>query len=122
MRAVFPVCRKEFLESRRERRPLLSALLFGPLFGPLLFGLMVSRMLNQSVVESDEQLKLTISGAGYAPGLTRYLEAQAVKLSKVNLSETEARAAVRGRAAPLVRIIPGGYGARFTTAVPSPLL
>src|SRR5260370_4963294 len=95
MRSLLTVFGKEFLENLRDRRTLLSALLFGPLFGPLLFGLMVSRMLNQSVVESDEPLKLTISGAGYAPGLTRYLEAQGVKLSKVKLSETEARAAVR---------------------------
>ena len=63
MRALVTVFGKEFLENLRDRRTLLSALLFGPLFGPLLFGLMVSRMLNQSVVESDEPLKLTISAA-----------------------------------------------------------
>ena len=78
MRALFTVFGKEFLENLRDRRTLVSALLFGPLFGPLLFGLMVSRMLNQSVVESDEPLKLTISGSEYAPGLTRYLEAHGV--------------------------------------------
>jgi sodium transport system permease protein len=122
MRALFTVFRKEFLENLRDRRTLLSALLFGPLFGPLLFGLMVSRMLNQSVVESDEPLKLTISGAGYAPGLTRYLEAQGVKLSKANLSETEARAAVRGGSAHVVLIIPEEYSARFTAALPAPVL
>src|SRR3981081_4509921 len=122
MSALFTVFAKEFLENLRDRRTLVSALLFGPLFGPLLFGLMVSRMLNQSVVESDEPLKLTISGAGYAPGLTRYLEAQGVKLSKVNLSENEARAAVRGGSAHVVLIIPEEYGARFTAALPAPVL
>ena len=106
MRLLLTVFGKEFLENLRDRRTLLSALLFGPLFGPLLFGLMVSRMLNQSVVESDEPLKLTISGADYAPGLTRYLEAQGIKLSKVNLSETEARAAVRGASEDLVSKLP----------------
>ena len=70
MRALFTVFAKEFLENLRDRRTLLSALLFGPLFGPLLFGVMVSRMLDQSVVESDEPLKITISGAEHAPGLT----------------------------------------------------
>src|SRR6202045_5346077 len=122
MHALFTVFRKEFLENLRDRRTLLSALLFGPLFGPLLFGLMVSRMLNQSVVLSDEPLKLTISGAGYAPGLTRYLEAQGVKLSKVNLSENEARAAGRGGSAHVVLIIPEECGARFTAALPAPVL
>src|ERR1700694_5870625 len=96
MRALFIVFSKEFLENLRDRRTLGSALLFGPLFGPLLFGLMVSRMLSQSVVESDEPLKLTISGSEYAPGLTRYLEAQGVKLTMATLSENEARTPVRG--------------------------
>src|ERR1700722_7803590 len=122
MRAFFIVFGKEFLENLRDRRTLLSALLFGPLFGPLLFGLMVSRMLNQSVVESDEPLKLTISGAEYAPGLTRYLEAQGVKLSKVTLSENEARAAVRGGSAHIALIIPKEYGPRFQAALPAPVL
>ena len=62
MHALFSVFAKEFLENLRDRRTLVSALLFGPLFGPLLFGLMVSRMLNQSLVESDEPLKLTARG------------------------------------------------------------
>ena len=122
MRALVTVFAKEFLENLRDRRTLVSALLFGPLFGPLLFGLMVSRMLNQSVAESDEPLKLTISGSEYAPGLTRYLEARGVKLIRKNLSENEARAAVRGGTAPVVLIIPQEYGPRFQAATPAPVL
>jgi sodium transport system permease protein len=122
MRALFTVFGKEFLENLRDRRTLVSALLFGPLFGPLLFGLMVSRMLHQSVAESDEPLKLTISGADYAPGLTRYLEARGIELTRANLSETEARAAVRGGSAQVVLIIPMEYGPRFTLGVPAPVL
>ena len=83
---------------------------------------MVSRMLNQSVVESDEPLKITISGSGNAPGLTRYLEAHGVKLTMAALSENEARAAVRGGAAQVVLIVPADYGPRFAAATPAPLL
>jgi sodium transport system permease protein len=122
MHALLTVFTKEFVENLRDRRTLLSALLFGPLFGPLLFGLMVSRMLNQSVVEADEPLKLTISGAEHAPGLTQYLEAQGVKLTVVSLSEEAARAAVRSGTAQVVLIIPEEYGPRFTTAAPAPVL
>ena len=121
MRALLTIFAKEFLENLRDRRTLASALLLGPLFGPLLFGLLVSRMLNHSVTESDEPLKLTISGAEYAPELTRYLEAQGVRLSRANLSENEARAAVR-RTAQVVLIIPKEYGPRFTAATPAPVL
>jgi sodium transport system permease protein len=122
MRALFTVFAKEFLDNLRDRRTLLSALLFGPLFGPILFGAMVSRMLTQSVVESDEPLHLTISGKDYAPELVRYLESQGVQLNFASLSESAARGAVRGGAAKVVLIVPLEYGPRFMAAVPAPVL
>jgi len=122
MRALLTVFAKEFIENLRDRRTLISALLFGPLFGPLMFGLMVSRMLDQSVAESDEPLQLTVSGGEHAPGLTQYLEAQGVKLVRRKLSEEEARAAVRGGAAQVVLIVPQEYGPRFSAATPAPVL
>jgi sodium transport system permease protein len=122
MRALFTVFGKEFLENLRDRRTLVSALLFGPLFGPLLFGLMVSRMLNQSVVESDEPLRLTVSGGEHAPGLTRYLESRGVKLTAANLSESAARDAVRDGRAQVVLIVPEEFAARFAAAEPAPVL
>ncbi|HKN11036.1 MAG TPA: ABC transporter permease, partial [Pseudomonadota bacterium] len=73
MRALLLVFGKEFLENLRDRRTVFSALLFGPLFGPLLFGAMVSRMLDQSVLELDAPLEVTISGAEHASNLKRYL-------------------------------------------------
>jgi sodium transport system permease protein len=122
MRTLFIVFAKEFLENLRDRRTLLSALLFGPLFGPILFGLMVSRMLEQSVVESDVSLKLTISGSQHAPGLTQYLKARGAKLTLSELSENEARAAVRGGASQVVLLVPEEYSRLFTAAQPAPIL
>jgi sodium transport system permease protein len=121
LRTLFVVFAKEFLENLRDRRTLLSALLFGPLFGPLLFGLMVSRMLEQSVVETDVPLKIMISGSSHAPGLTRYLEARGVKLTKKELTEAAARAAVRG-GVPVVLLVPENYPQLFAAAQPAPLL
>jgi len=122
MRALFTVFAKEFLENMRDRRTLLSALLFGPLFGPILFGAMVSRMLDQSLVESDQPLSLTVSGGDRAPGLVQYLESQGVKLTSVALSENDARNAVRAGREPVVLIIPSEYATRFKAALPAPLL
>jgi sodium transport system permease protein len=122
MRALLTVFSKEFFENLRDRRTLVSALLFGPLFGPILFGAMVSRMLNQSVVESDEPLHITVSGRDHAPGLVRYLETRGVKLEFAALSEGGAREAVRSGTAPVVLIIPAEYGARFSAATPAPVL
>src|ERR1700743_2258726 len=113
MRALLTVFRNEFLENLRDRRTLFSALLLGPLFGPILFGAMVSKMLNQSVVESDEPLRITVSGAERAPGLTSFLESQGVKLMFTTLTEADARRAVRSGAAPVVLIVPPEYATRF---------
>jgi sodium transport system permease protein len=121
VQTLLTVFAKEFLDNLRDRRTLISALLFGPLFGPLLFGLMVSLMLRQSVVESDEPLQLTIAGSENAPGLTRFLEAQSVKLTKLALSENEARAAVRRGAIPVVLLVPQDYSRLFASAAPAPV-
>jgi sodium transport system permease protein len=121
MRALFTVFAKEILENLRDRRTLVSALLFGPLFGPILFGAMVSRMLNQSVIESDEPLSITISGGGRAPNLVGYLESQGVRLHAEALSETAARARVRSGATPVVLLVPDDYAARFKAALPAPV-
>src|ERR1700721_2119161 len=122
MRALFIVFRKEFCENVRDRRPLLSALLFGPLFGPLLFGLMVSRMLEQSVVEADVPLKLPISGGHYAPGLIRYLEGRGAKLTHTELSEDQARAAVRNGRSQVGLLVAADYPKLFVDARPAPIL
>jgi sodium transport system permease protein len=122
MRTLLTVFAKEFLENLRDRRTLLSALLFGPLFGPLLFGLMVSRMLEQSVVESDVPLKVTISGGEHSPGLIRYLEGRGVKLTRQELTENEARAAVRSGGSQVVLLVPADYPQLFAEARPAPVL
>jgi sodium transport system permease protein len=122
MRTLFVVFAKEFLENLRDRRTLLSALLFGPLFGPILFGFMVSRMLEQNVIASDVPVKLTISGSSYAPGLTRYLEGQGIKLTKKDLTENEARAAVRGGSSQVVLLVTEDYPRLFAEAKPAPIL
>jgi sodium transport system permease protein len=121
MGALLTVFFKEFLDNLRDRRTLISALLFGPLFGPLMFGLMVSRMLEQSVIESDEPLSISVSGADNAPGLTRYLTAQGAKLRLVALSESEARHAVRTGSAQVVLLIPVDYPKFFESTSPAPV-
>lgn len=122
MRTLLTVFGKEFSENLRDRRTLLSALLFGPLFGPLLFGLMVSRMLEQSVVEADVPLKITISGGQHSPGLIRYLKGRGVKLSEKELSVTQARAAVRSGASQVILLVPADYPKLFAAARPAPVL
>jgi sodium transport system permease protein len=118
---LLTVFAKEFIDNLRDRRTLISALLFGPLFGPALFGAMVTLMLQQSVVELDEPLQLTIAGSEHAPGLTRFLQGQSIKLSLVNLSQSAARDAVRRGAIPVVVVVPDDYASLFASASPAPV-
>jgi sodium transport system permease protein len=120
MRAILTVFAKEFVENLRDRRTLISALLFGPLFGPILFGAMVSRMLNQSVIESDEPLAITIAGGEHAPNLRRYLESRGVRLHAEALSEAAARERVKKEGA-VVLLVPPDYAPRFERAQPAPV-
>jgi sodium transport system permease protein len=122
MRTLVTVFLKEFVDNLRDRRTLLSALLFGPLFGPLMFGLMVSRMLDQSVAESDEPLSITISGSDRAAGLTQYLKMQAVELHEKALTEKAARAAVRSGSEQVVVLVPDDYPRLFAAGLPAPVL
>jgi len=122
MRALIVVFAKEFIENLRDRRTLISALLFGPLFGPLLFGAMVTRMLDQNSFEADKALQLTISGSDLAPGLVRYLKSHDVTLKLAALSEEAAKAAVRSGREPVIVIVPPEYPARFESALPAPVL
>jgi sodium transport system permease protein len=121
MGALVRVFRKEFLENLRDRRTLISALLLGPLLGPLLFGAMVSRMLNQTVLESDEPLTIELAGGERAPNLVNYLESQGVRYRPVRESADSAREAVRRGDAAIVLIIADDYAQRFTAAEPAPL-
>ena len=122
MRTLYTVFAKEFLDNLRDRRTLLSALLFGPLFGPIIFGLMVSRMLDQSVSEPDEALTLTLSGGRYAPGLTKFLEGQGVRLMRTEYAEEAARSAVRRGTTEVIVLIPEEYPALFERGAPAPVL
>jgi len=51
MWAILSVFRKEFRENLRDRRTLISALIFGPLFGPLLFGAALSLSIERGLPE-----------------------------------------------------------------------
>lgn len=65
MSALAVVFRKELGDSLRERRSLVSALVFGPLFGPVLFVLVASYAVNLQIDEAEQSIEVpVINGAG----------------------------------------------------------
>ena len=78
MNAVLTVCKKEILETLRERRTLTS-LLLGPLFGPILFTVLMDVMISRNLSSLDEVLEVPMLGAEHAPNLIAHLRASSIE-------------------------------------------
>ncbi len=101
------ILQKELLDGLRDRRSLLSALLF-PLLGPILCAVLLNTMANSS--SRTEPLELAVLGSANAPSLVAFLETQGVTVLD---PPRDPEAAVRDGELDVVLIIPEGYGERF---------
>lgn len=119
LRAIATVWRKEVRESLRDRRTLLSALLFGPLFGPLILAASLQFLVHRTTDEADRPLALAVRHAERAPNLITYLEGRNVRVERVTLDDAATRRAVRDRTHPLVLSIPEDFAARLAAARPA---
>jgi sodium transport system permease protein len=75
--AVLTVCRKEIIETARDRRAFFS-LLLGPLLGPLLFVAVINVSVSRNLSSIDAPLELPIVGAERAPNLMAFVNARGV--------------------------------------------
>jgi sodium transport system permease protein len=78
MSAFWTVCRKEIVETLRDRRTL-GSLLLGPLFGPLFFTLMINLSVSRNLSSIEETLEVPMIGAELAPNLVAYLRARGIE-------------------------------------------
>lgn len=111
------VFHKEVVDNLRDRRSLVSALLY-PLIGPalmLLLLLVVGRMLSD---RPEEGFELAVAGAERAPGLVAFLEARGAEILPAP-ADPEAAAAA-GELDVAIRI-PEGYAEAFRAARPAPV-
>jgi sodium transport system permease protein len=120
--SVFSVFRKEFRENLRDRRTLISALIFGPLFGPLLFGAALSLSIERGTSEADKPVSLTVSHAERAPNLLAHLHQYGVRIETASYDDAEARLAVKEHRKPFVLSVPEDFGSRFQSSQPAQLL
>ncbi len=121
LRAVWTVFRKEFRENLRDRRTLLSALVFGPVFGPVAVALLVQFGISHAEAQSDENIKIAVSHADRAPNLLAYLGARGIEVEKVDLDEAAARAAISSQTHKIVLDIPEDFGERLSEGKPAPV-
>jgi sodium transport system permease protein len=122
VRSAVVVWLKEMKENLRDRRTLLSALLFGPLFGPIMFAVMIGLLLEKTVSEFDQKVALGVSGSALAPNLIRFLEQNDVAVERLHLDLSSARAAVRSGRHEAVLLIAPEYPQRLTAGLPAPVM
>jgi sodium transport system permease protein len=110
------VCRKEVLETARDRRTLFS-LLIGPLLGPLLFAALMNVIVSQNVASLEQPLDVPIVGAARAPNLVEFLAARGIRQSENHgLADLAAAAgAVADGAHDVVLVIDERFGEDFGT-------
>jgi len=110
---ILLVFRKEVLDGFRDRRSLLSLLLF-PLVGPALAALMLT--VSADRLASGDATALPVVGRDNAPELVAFLEGHGVELQP---PPADVEAAVRDRDVFLVLVIPDDYPARFRSGRPA---
>ena len=121
MGAIFTVFLKEFRENLRERRTLISALIFGPLLGPLLFAAALSFSIGQGAAKGDRPVTLAVSHADRAPNLLAFLHEYGVNVQPLSVDDAGARSAIHEHRQTLVLLITDGFGKRLESGDPAPL-
>jgi sodium transport system permease protein len=122
MRAIFAVFRKEFRENLRDRRTVISALVFGPLFGPLLFAAALQLMVERGTTEDASPVSVAVAHGERAPNLLDHLRENGVTVESVAYDDAAARAAVAHGRHKVVLLIAEDFGDRFTSGRPAPVL
>lgn len=115
MSVLWAVIRKEWVDNLRDRRALLSALLF-PIFGPLMFASLFTVMAGW--MRHDRPLDIAVAGPKNAPHLVQFLERYGAHVTEAP-SDYEKK--VKDGALPVVVVIPDEFAADFTTGKQAPV-
>jgi sodium transport system permease protein len=118
MRKLWTVFHKEVVDNLRDRRTLLTVLVFGPLFGPIFYVAIMNVTVNQQIANLNQPLKLPVAGAQNAPNLIEYLKQNHAEIEP---APADPRAAVKNGKANVVLVIPKNYAAEFRAGEPAAL-
>ena len=116
------VFRKEFVDSLRERRSVVSALVFGPLLGPALFVLLASYAVNLQVDESEQPIEVPVLGGEQAANLMVHLFRRQIDVVHDRFESLESlRDAVRTGDVEVGLVVDPEFGDALRTGEPARL-
>jgi len=121
MRGILTVFRKEFFENLRDRRILLSALVFGPVIGPLMLTAVLQLSVSMGEATFQKQLVLPVVGAEHAPNLMAMLDSQNIKVEPRKLDERQIRVAITSREIKVALLVPADFADRWARSEPAPV-
>jgi sodium transport system permease protein len=106
------VCRKEIFDNARDRRTLLTALLFGPVFGPVFFAILINLTVSQTISSGEEAVRVPVVGRDHAQNLIEFFGSRnVVPIDDQRIATLEhAMAAVRAGEHDLVVVIDEHFG------------
>lgn len=113
LRQLGAIYGKELVEGLRDRRSLLTALLF-PLMGPLSVGAVIAQVADR--VSRPEAVEVAVAGAENAPELMRFLEENGVKVRE---APPDAERAVREGEVTVVVRVPADFADRLAETRPA---
>ncbi|TDJ33716.1 MAG: ABC transporter permease [Gammaproteobacteria bacterium] len=115
-RGAWVVFRKEVTENLRDRRAVMSALLYGPLIGPLMFAGMMTMVLKVQEERAEAPLEIPVAGQDNAPNLITFLRQQGAQIQP---APADAEAAVRAQDEEVVLVIPETFAEQFRAGEPA---
>jgi sodium transport system permease protein len=118
MRAIFTVFRKEFFENLRDRRILLSALVFGPVLGPVVLAALLQISVSKGEA-FEKPMTLQVVGADNAPNLMTMLESRDIKIERREMTEQQIREAIAQREIKVALQIPSNFAERWSRSEPA---
>ena len=116
------VFRKEFVDSLRERRSVVSALMFGPLLGPVLFVLLASYAVNLQIDEAEQPIEVPALGGEQARNLVAHLVSRQIDVVHGRFRDLDSlRDAVRTGAVEVGLVVDPEFGEALRTGEPARL-
>ena len=113
---------KEFVDSLRERRSVISALVFGPLLGPILFVLLTSYAVNLQIDETEQSVEVAVVGGENAANLVSHLYRRQIDADRDRFADLDSlRDAVRAGDVEAGLVVDPGFGEALRTGEPARL-